>query len=212
MKNLITAIVCAVGFATGASAATTASFDFAALADSLGEGVVEGQNFFDNGLAVTVTSSHFAYFDETNNQGRPAGLGVCQVNSNSCGGDDNVTSGEFITLTFNHVLTAINSATMFRDADHFPLGDDDSEVFDLSGNTFGSFTYAFDIFQSVNALVTGPSQLTFAYNNTEFYLSKLSVEYDEERPVGGNVPLPAGLPLMLGALAILGVARRRKAA
>ena len=207
MKNLITAIVCAVGLATGASAATTANFNFAALADSQGEGVVEGQTFFNNGLAVTVTSSNFAYFDESNSNG-PAGLGVCQDNTNSCGSDDNVTVGEFITLTFSHVLTFFNPA-MFNDADHGPLGDDNSETFILSGNTFGNITHTFDVTGSFG---TGPSELTFAYDNTQFYLGKLSVVYDEERPVGGNVPLPAGLPLMLGALALLGVARRRKAA
>jgi hypothetical protein len=214
MKKLLATTICAMGLATGAHAAT-ASFDF--IAEAAGnEGGIEGMSYTSNGLTVTVTSSHNAYLDDVNKAGRPAGLGVCKVlnGNNQCtpSNDDNITAGESVTLTFSHYVDI--TGFVFHDAKHNDISNSTYTLVtstETPGGTVGPIAGTFGDLSSNGVMEA--SSLTFAYGGADarqFYLSVLSIDFDPNN--AAPIPLPAGLPLLAGALGMLALNRRRKAA
>jgi hypothetical protein len=213
MKKLLITTICAAGLATGASAAT-ATFDFVALAAG-NEGGIEGMSYTDNGLTVTVTSSHNAYLDDLNSAGRPAGLGVCKVlnGNNECtpSNDDNLAAGESVTLTFSNILTGgSNVALTMFDAAHNSLAGA-AGSYGLASNNAPTIDLDFDAGGVPDfSVFAGEFSYTFSYVDTAYYLGAITVDFDPNQ--AAPIPLPAGLPLLAGALGMLALGRRRKAA
>lgn len=235
MKILTTTILAATLSAGGASAAV---LDFLAAATNNERAFHDGTTVTIDGLDVTlsaglqsnygadpaVTDDAYAYYDHGD-----AGLGVCRnvsdftVSStgkaNRCdkvsgdptsgAGDDNVTVSEYVTLAFD-TLQNLSSFT-FRNSNHNPItSTTETLLVGLNGGALTQYTFAalggaFPSFFDV-------SEITLAYDNgastaNQFYLSSVTAEED---PNLNEVPLPAGLPLMLAGLAGLGVASRRR--
>jgi hypothetical protein len=218
MKNLPV-----LAFTLLASSTTHAvTFDFAAVADDLGDplttyGLLGGERgaaaftFSSDGISVTATGfdgsvvsgqNYYAYLDSGN-----AGLGVCQVlvAANQCApsSDDNVTTNESLLLTFNQVVTI--DTTTFVNGNH---GTTFSEYFTLSidGNaaTMYSLTNIFTMgltgttFEFFNPNTGGTSTVS---NDKQFYINTLEVT---------AVPVPAAVWLFgTGLMGLVGVARRK---
>jgi len=219
MKKLLLAAVCTAASTTGASAATV-NLDFVAEAAG-NEGGVENQTLTFGGLGVTITSSSNAYLDDLSG-GKPAGLGFCSTgltSGNQCvdAGDDNVTSGESVTLTFSQGILGLSNF-VFYDGDHnaisstATLGWGGTDSFPGFPNFSGTSTFA-DLETEVADFVVPPLlSFTLAYDTgsttaSEFYLGSVDVEY-----LPAAVPLPASILLMFGAVGGLGALRRRKKA
>lgn len=213
MKQLLLTTVCAAGLATGASAATV-TFDFVALAAG-NEGGIEGSTFSSGGLSVTVTSSANAYLDDLSG-GLPGGLGVCQAlnASNQCAvaGDDEIGPGESVTLTFSQPISMI-SGLSFTNGSHLDLNNSSrtfTETYVQLGGSTSANTSFFLAAGSSLPLSFGTSY-TLSYGGfdpSDFYLNAATFTFDDPAPI----PLPAGLPLLAGALGMLAFARRRSAA
>ncbi|RLJ59491.1 hypothetical protein BCF46_1640 [Litoreibacter meonggei] len=211
MKRLLaaTAALLVIG---GSASAATVSLDFVALAAGTpgDRGGVEGQTFTFGGLDVTLTSSHNAYLDDLSN-GKPAGLGVCGTIgvvggiSNQCdpSNDDNITTGESVTLTFGQNVTSMTNF-IFYDGNHNSLSTS-SSTFDIgyNGSVLSERTFA-----TYNGVSGSLTSITFAYGGTsadQFYLGGATVEYV------AAVPLPAAMPMLAAGFGLLGVgAARRK--
>jgi hypothetical protein len=215
MKTFILAGLFATAFAANSQAATVV-LDFAALASGHESGV-EGQTFHFGDLAVTLTSSHNAYLDDVSG-GKPAGLGVCKVldKHNQCApsDDDNLSSGEWLSLAFNKAISVI-PGSVFRDDDHNDLSAS-LKTFLFAGRfpdtTVGSTVdFSFQTFATSNFVPL--TQLFFNFDpasGQDFYLGSLAVEYTPSA-----VPLPAALPMLgfaLGGFGLVAARRRRRAA
>lgn len=215
MKKLL---LSAALIALGTSAhAVTATFDFVNLSNTVpGETEVELDVFTDNGLGVLLDASgdDFAYLDGSVFPGPPssgdAGLGVCQ--NPSCVGvnDDNINPGERVTLRFSNVVTDI-SGLVFNNETHTgpAVGTFEMRVqyADLTTDTF-----SVDFATTALAFGQGVNSISFGYggdNADDFYLGALTANFDPDRQTP-PVPLPAGLPLLVGGLAALGLASRRR--
>ncbi len=207
ISKLLAGAFCALGI-SGAADAAIIELDFVAEAAG-NEGGVEGSIFTFDGIDVLVSSSHQAYLDDLS-AGRPAGLGVCKVldGANQCSpsSDDNVTSGEWVTLDFGSY--AVTSAIFsFYDARHFELSSarnpDRTYLlgFDIPGGDLGTLG-ASQKFGDAFPMLSFNS-VTFGYGGDhadEFYVSGATDV--------NVVPLP-GVPALLGAgLIAFGVRRR----
>lgn len=200
MTFLKTAAVSAV-VALAGTAASAATFDFAAEGDLDERGVFDGtvvQNANTGGIAITFSATGgFAYFDGSSN-GLPGGLGACMELEGGDGtecadpSDDNIRAGEDVTISF------------------------ENEIF-LSGLTFGSRTHG--SVNDANTLLINGQALTFgAASSTTFQGTSFTFAYGGDSPEvfyvrGGNVseiPLPASGLLLLGALGGIAAAKRRK--
>lgn len=200
------AVLAALG-ATGAGAAT---LDFVAEANNNGErGVANGTTLTIGGVDVSFDAGNgVAYFDRSSpaevlNGG--AGLGVCSsglTSSAQCvvSSDDNVTISEAVTLTFGSAQNI--SGLLFNAEGHHALTSDTLTLqFATNGGALASFTFA-DLMTQSFANVTSA---TFAYGGTnpdQYYVSALTAV--------AAVPLPATLPLMAGALGLLGFGAKRR--
>ena len=199
------------------SAQASVIFDFVAIA-ALGGG---NEGPFDNtagyatvgGITVQASASNtfgatsVAYLDDVAfSPARDAGLGNCSAGltgSLQCvdAADDNVTSGETLTLSFFSDTTAMNAITVvlnptfFRNADHNPGFTGDINI-QIDGMGFNSFM----LINNFTTPLTG-STFDFSYIDDEFYISSITVT---------AVPLPAALPLFLSALAGLAFVGRRR--
>lgn len=200
------AIIAALG-ATGAGAAT---LDFVAEANNNGErGVANGTTLTINGVDVTFNAGNgVAYFDRSSAAEvlrGGAGLGVCSTgltNAAQCNvpSDDNVTISEAVTLSFNSAQTL--SGLLFNAEGHQALTSNTLTLqFGINGGALSSFTFADLMTQSFSNVTSA----TFAYGGTnpdQYYVSALTAV--------AAVPLPATLPLMAGALGLLGFGAKRR--
>ena len=208
-----------IGAATSARASVI--FDFIAIVAANGEGPFDNDPIgppgyaTQGGITIQATASGFegslAYLDAVAfSDDRPAGLGAChgftggeppQCDPSS---EDNVTSGETLTLSFfsdtalANPLTVVLDPTFFRDADHFGtfVVGNMITITDASGTT----TYQLPLLGEFTTPLTG-NTFDFTYYNTEFYIGSVTVS---------AVPLPAALPLFLSALAGLAFVGRRR--
>jgi len=216
MKNLLKIAVGSLlaGFFS-LSMAQAATFDFVTEADS-GSAPFYGEiggnplSFSSGGISLDATGTKdgktaFAYLDKSNNPPThtgPAGLGVCGVLDvdGQCvpGSDDNVTSGEVLTLTFSQNVHTFDWG--FNGADHGASFDPgDSLELSIDGGLFMTMMLDVPGFTNFNGL----SGTTFAlkWDNVDFYLANVTA-----------VPLPPAVVLFGAALIGLGwLGRRRKA-
>ena len=210
LKTTAAGLALGLGLATTAPAAT---LDFVAEAAGNERGVADGTVITFDGLPVTFSAAHtdgaFAYFDDLSG-GDPGGLGVCSAGLDSddqCTdpGDDNVTSGESVTLSFGSMVDF--AVTSFNDVGHNSLDTNDTNtlLIGTNGAAGTSLTFA----DALNTDFFGINSITFAHGG----------DTPEQFYVGGAtatpVPLPAAGLLMLGAFGGIGglaaMRRRRKA-
>lgn len=193
-----------------AAPAQAATIDFSAEADTNGERGLSaaGENLTINGVDMFITSSgpagaQHGYLDGSNANG-PAGLGACttltasfQCTPNS---DDNIQAGESVTIEFTSETYSIVNLS-FRDDDHFPLTDGQVMITTDNGSLTDMFSAFIAMAQMGDAFFANLSFISFANAGTNFYVSSMEV---------AEVPLPAGLPLLISGLAGLGFIARKK--
>lgn len=210
MKSLIFG---AIGAMTLGLSANAAVLDFAAEAAGNERGVVDGTVIVFDGLGVTFSADgpnasddNVAYFDDVSG-GKPAGLGVCKVLAgDQCtpSSDDNITTGESVTLSFSETVDL--SQLRFRNANHDDISPSMSTLlYAINGGALSQNTFAF----LSSSIFTGVDSITLAFGGNQpnqFYVNVLSAN-----PVAA-VPLPAAAPLLLSGLGLLGFQslRRRK--
>lgn len=211
MKNLIITFALMLGFAVSANAQSY-TVDFVDGnpwgADVFGErGVDDGTVLNFGGVYVKFSASStsgdgFAYFD-----GGDAGLGVCTtLVSTQCvpNSDDNLTSGETLTLQFysdqaaTDLLNVTIGGLVFRDSSHNIIGDLSTLLFDVDAaattvtsmtgfgwSTMGeSFNFAFDDGKS----------------GQQYYISSMLVS---------EIPEPATWLMMIIGFGIVSASTRR---
>lgn len=202
-------LVCAAFALTGG--ANAAVLDFVEEAAVNGErGVADGTVINFDGLDVTFSSlsggAFFAYFDDEFN-GLPGGLGVCETlvagDGSKCAtrGDDNIRSGEAVTLTFDENVTVSNFS--FSDKEHRDLNSNGTNSLWIAindPNAFVSYSFA----DAVALVVSDVTLIRFAFgedgNGLQYYVNGFTAS---------PVPLPAAAPFLLAGIAGLAFAGRR---
>ncbi|MEY1554514.1 VPLPA-CTERM sorting domain-containing protein [Yoonia sp. R2331] len=230
MKKLFTAAAISAAFFATSAVAAPVSINFQAEADfneqALSDGTVLNSvntsllnvtvsGGLQTNYGTPVANDAYAYLDHGN-----AGLGVCTTpfaintvggtgKENQCnpGSDDNVTANEFVTIAFD--VTMILSDFVFRAANHSLISSTSLDTLLIGINGGGLSETSFGALSNIPLF--GIDSLTLAYGGTgaqEFYLSSVKAEPDPN--IVGQIPLPAGLPLLLAGLGALGLAKRRK--
>ena len=207
--SLKTILATAVALTLSAAAASAAVLDFAGYANGNEQGVANGDNRVIGGVTIefnatgtNANATAAAYFDHGN-----AGLGVCSnwtatatVNDNECAprSDDNLTSGETVTLSFASAINIL-AGTMFNDTDpHRPLTVLGKQLtYKINGGA--TQTTTFENFATLS--FGGVNSITFGYGDYQYYVGQMTVV---------PVPLPAAGLMLLAGLGALGAARRRR--
>ena len=221
--SLKTILATAVALTLSAGAASAAVLDFIGAANGNERGLANNSQLTFDGVTVGLNAgSFFPYLDSKN-----AGLGVCQNvtdfsnggESNRCAsgaGDDNVTNGEAITLSFSSAFTL--SDLLFTGEGHSysagvqPLTTAETLLFSINGEGLARYTFAelstmtFDNVMSFTlAFDAAPFDVSddrnLARMDQQFYLAAATVV---------PVPLPAAGLMLLAGLGALGAARRRR--
>ena len=146
------------------------------------------------------------------------GLGVSSAGftSTTGAGDDQIDTGQTLTLTFGTAIDLQGVLTLF-DSGHTPFGGNTATGSIVINGTTVSLANANN--ENLGVLFNDVLSLSFTVGSNslldpEYYVSGLVFTRDTSRS-GGNTPLPAALPLFasgLGALGLLGWRRKRKAA
>ena len=215
MTKLTTVCVLVVLFLASGAVAHADTIDFKNLADvQWGESAWKPLTIITPNFTLTITATKngqaaYAYLDSGN-----AGLGVCgavvagantnvQTHStaNLCdpSDDDNVTTGESLTLVFSKNVTI---QTLSFDDNHdspFSLLGDKINI-GGSAFTFANGGVSQDSFTTAPYSVSAGNPFVISYNNEEFYLSALTV----------STPEPATLILASAGLLGLGFTARRR--
>ena len=227
--SLKTILATAVALTLSAGAASAAVLDFVQEANNNERGVTDGTEIIMNGVNVTFTSSHFAYFDHGG-----AGLGVCKYvanpgatsnngEGNQCNtdipnpaSDDNVTSTESVTISFDYAMTLSN--LLFNQEGHAPFSDSATALqktllFGINDGTLVRYTFAQLQSMSFSDVISA----TFAFDDATFWndadfngLSAASEQFYLAAATVVPVPLPAAGLMLLAGLGALGAARRRR--
>lgn len=164
---------------------------------------VPAHTFFDglNGLGVCSSG-----FSSTETVWTGSDMSQCSSNGGTAPGDGSVTGDEFLVFNFDRIIGITDS--LWRDGNGglfsgslFYASDTDGSI---GGETAGLLTLLDGRITNVGAGSNGLDRLNifgFFMSNSDdkVYLSSLTA-----------VPLPAGLPLLLGGLGALGFAARRK--
>ncbi len=208
MKTFIKQALIATAFAALPLGASAAQLAFDLFADDSGNpgggehGVADGTRYQFDGLWVGFSASStvgegYAYFDKGQ-----AGLGVCATLDSSAqctpSNDDNLTTGEELTLTFwtsktgSEMVAVILENLRFRDADHN----------DITDNTY--LLNGVERLMSDATPTLASTTFTFGYggsNANQYYL----------RGSTGTaiVPEPSALLMLLTGMIGVGIARKR---
>lgn len=120
-----------------------------------------------------------------------------------------------ITITFsqtvnNFFLDIFNGNTVAVDYE-ISDGNGNSQTFNLPANNVGGFVTAGLVFTGNQITITGLMPPANACCAFDFFID--NINFNAPLPpgtIGGEVPVPAALPLFLGALAMGGAATRRR--
>lgn len=158
-------------------------------------------SFSDGGITANATANYFGRDAAVVQDHEPgwtaskgAGLGVYHSKITS---DDNITSGEMLTITFDQVVQ-LSSIGLRAEGHNFTNW--------AAGDTFlfnGVSTLLPDNVGAIATSMTG-QQFTFAFGGAqanEFYLSSMTVS---------AVPEPESYALMLAGMAVIGFVMRRR--
>lgn len=210
MKNLFLSLMLAIGLATAAPAAMV-TFDFANLAENIGEGPISTVTV--DGVTLNITSTGGSPFlDDADRFNRPAGVGVCDVVGDDCldNSDDDLGWGETLTFTVDGLPELTLVQGLFRNGSH---------RVDFYGNAGlsvdGATAFGFDpdpaptVFNATGSSFTflAPGQfqnINSTYGRKELYVEALTFEYTP----GEEVPEP-GTVFLFGA-GLLGLVSLRK--
>ncbi|MFC2952938.1 VPLPA-CTERM sorting domain-containing protein [Marinicaulis aureus] len=201
--------------AAGLGVAHAAVLDFVAEAAGNERGVADGTVINFDGLNVTFSSlsagAFYAYFDDLDALGKPAGLGVCEVLAAGPGSecantaDDNIRADEAVTLTFDQTVAV--SGFSFTDKDHNDLNSNNINTLLIAINDpmdFVQYTFA----EAVALVIAGVDLIRFAFDTTSQTGAQFYVNGFEAVP--SDVPLPAAAPLLIMGMAGLSFAGRRR--
>ncbi len=191
LRNTLAALATVAVFAAGAASAAPVNISFSSAPTQSGASLT-----FED---VTITGSDTVYNLFLN------GLGI--VNSV-------VSNGQSITFSFSQLVdnVSISIGVAGGGSAGVTAGLRTVDVFDNLGNLLGSegqsLTGTFDI----SAIAGGASLSSFtmtASPTTTFRITQLSYELAPMPEAPAPIPLPAGAPLLLGALGALALIRRR---